>query len=66
MAFTQTELDAIEKAIAEGALEVQYKDKRIKYASFEDLMKRRDLIKRELGLSGKTTRLKAEFSKGLE
>jgi len=66
MSFTQTDLDNIESAIAENALEVRDSNGRwVKYASMSDLLKRRDLIKREMGLTNKTTRIFTKFSKGL-
>ncbi|WP_238535631.1 phage head-tail joining protein [Paraburkholderia phytofirmans] len=48
MAFTQQNLDAIEKAIATGTLSVEYNGKRITYRSMGDLLKARDVIKTEL------------------
>lgn len=65
MAWTQDDLTKIEAAIAEGALEVEYKDKRVKYQSARDLRKTRELIRRDLGLNKRTVRVKAEFNKGL-
>lgn len=66
MAFTQTQLDALDAAIASGTLIVQYDGKRIQYQTMSDLIRARDLIKGELGsASGKpraTTAL-AEFSR---
>lgn len=48
MAFTQQNLDAIEKAIATGTLSVEYNGKRITYRSMSDLLRARDVIKAEL------------------
>ena len=48
MAFTQQNLDAIEKAIATGTLSVEYNGKRVTYRSMSDLLKARDVIKAEL------------------
>lgn len=49
--FTQERLDALESAIAEGALRVKYSDKEIEYRSLKDMMKIRDLMKKALGQS---------------
>lgn len=66
MAFSQDDLDKIEQAIASGALEVRYKDKSVKYNSLSDLLKARDLIKRELGhVTAEGQRILPKFSKGL-
>ncbi|AWB32370.1 phage head-tail joining protein [Orrella marina] len=48
MAYTQKDLDAIEKAIAGSELEVQYGDKRIRFRSMDELERARDRIKLEL------------------
>lgn len=70
MAFTQIELDALEVAIAQGALTVKYGDKEVTYDSYEKLLQRRNLIRSELGLNGVNPgnrgRRYGQFSKGLE
>lgn len=69
MAFTQTELDALEAAIAQGALTVKYGDKEVTYDNLDKLLQRRNLIRNELGLNGANPgnrgRRYASFSKGL-
>jgi hypothetical protein len=55
MAFSQDDLDALEDAIKSGAEEVQYRDKKIKYRSLEKMLSLRDLMRRELGLTGDAT-----------
>jgi hypothetical protein len=46
MAFTTTDLTAIERAIASGELHIQFSDGRaVTYRSIDELMKARDLIK---------------------
>lgn len=68
MAITQSDLqeklDAIECALYEGVLEVQYSDKKVRYRSFDEMKKTIDLIKSQLGKSKKTCRIPAKFSKG--
>jgi hypothetical protein len=65
MAFTSDQLTALENAIAEGALEVQYSDKRVKYRSLDEMMKIREMMRRDLGVTTSTdNRTYARFSKG--
>jgi hypothetical protein len=57
MAFTQTQLDALESAIAEGVLTVRTADgKLVTYQSMSDMLKARDLIASSLAASSGTTR----------
>lgn len=66
MAWTQTDLDKIEAAIKDGVLSVKYSDKTVQYRSLDEMLKIRDLIKKELGIStGAGQRLYASYSKGL-
>jgi thiamine monophosphate synthase len=66
MAFTQEQLTALEAALAEGTRTVKYRDREITYRTVDEMLKLRDLIRRDLGLVKKTARLKGEFSKGLK
>lgn len=52
MAFTTTQLAALEAAIASGELVVQYDGKRVEYRSVADLVKARDLVRGELRAAG--------------
>jgi hypothetical protein len=72
--FTQDQLNALEAAIADGALKVKYSDKEVEYRSLGEMLKIRDIMINALGLNqvcskskglfgGK--RLKMEHSKGL-
>lgn len=64
--FTEANLKAINKAIAAGALEVEYADKRVKYHSASELIQLRELIRGELGLNkGRSTRVYSDYTKGL-
>jgi len=72
--FTKENLKNLEAAIAEGAQKVKYSDKEIEYRSLKDMLKIRDLMRKELGIGqcspGKKglfggVRLKAEHSKDL-
>lgn len=48
MAYTQTDLARIEKAIAKGERVVWFGDRRVEYRSIDELRKAREDIKREL------------------
>jgi hypothetical protein len=71
--FTKENLNSLEAAIAEGAMRVKYSDKEIEYRSLKEMLKIRDLMKRELGLcksKGKKglfggTRIHSEYDKDL-
>jgi|CXWL01.1.fsa_nt_gi hypothetical protein len=51
MAFSQTQLDALEAAIATGTLEVSVGDKKVRYQTTSDLIKARDLLRDQLNAS---------------
>lgn len=44
MAFSQTDLDAIDRAIASGVLRVEFADRRVEYQSMADLLRARAAI----------------------
>lgn len=48
MAFTQTDLNNIDTAIATGELSVEVSGKRVIYRSMDDLQKAREIIKSDL------------------
>ena len=65
MAWSQTDLDNLEKAIALGTRRVKYSDKEVEYNSFADMMKARDAIRKELGLiDAAHKRIYSEHTKG--
>lgn len=64
MAWTQEQLDAIESAIANGTLSVEYADKKVTYRSLEDLLRVRDLMRKALGLAPRVTRYVVTPDKG--
>jgi hypothetical protein len=66
MAYTSEQLTTLEAAIAQGALEVEYKDKRVKYRSLAEMNELRRQMQVELGTFTTNGRRFAEFSKGLE
>lgn len=71
--FTLERLEALEAAIADGVLSVQYSDKNITYRSMKEMLQARDLMRRKLGLKGSCgekglfggTRRNPRHSKGL-
>lgn len=66
MAWTTTDLDAIEKAIVNGTTIVKYADKSVTYRSIDELIRIRDLIKKELGMTNAASgRVYSSHSKGL-
>lgn len=66
MAFTATDLAAIETAIASGALSVRYADRSVTYRSMDELIKARDIIKAALAAAAGTSYTSyVQTSKGL-
>ena len=55
MAYTLTQLEALEAAIATGELSVSYDGKQVTYRSIAELTAARDLIKGELEATGLLT-----------
>lgn len=65
MAYTTEQLNALDAAIAEGALTVKYQDKQVTYRSLDEMIRIRNLMRDELGLNGASGgRRFASFSKG--
>lgn len=52
MAFTQTQLAAVEAAIASGELRVVFDGREVTYRSVDDLMKARNTIRAALQATG--------------
>ena len=55
MAFTQEQLTALETAIAQGAQSVRFNGREIRYQSTADMIRLRDTMRAELGVSAPTT-----------
>lgn len=56
MAFTQTQLTALENSIAQGVLTVRYSDGRlITYHSAKEMLSLRDKMRAELGIESPAT-----------
>lgn len=52
MAFTLTQLDAIESALASGELAIEYEGKKVQYRSMADLVTARNILRAELIAAG--------------
>ncbi|MFW6040112.1 MAG: phage head-tail joining protein [Gemmatimonadota bacterium] len=64
--FTDQDLARIDKAIAQGALSVEFADGRtVQFSTFKELVARRNFIARQLGEQAGRQRLFAEFKKGV-
>jgi len=48
MAYTQADLEKLDRAIANSQLEVQYDGKRVRFRSTDELMRARAHVEREL------------------
>lgn len=65
MAYTQSDLDAIDRAIATGTRRVTVDGRSVEYRDVAEMMRVRDLIKRDLGQTAGSTRRYGTYSKGL-
>lgn len=63
MAWTVSDLDTIEKAIASGTKVVQYSDKKVEYQAIGDMLKARDAIRGALIAAGLLTNTVASNSR---
>lgn len=52
--YTEEQLASLDRAIAEGALIVQYRDKKIEYRSLNEMLRIRALMASDLGAAGAT------------
>jgi hypothetical protein len=68
VAYTTDQYNTLVAAIAQGALEVQYADKKVTYRSLNDMLRlKRDMeIEMGIGPAKKSTRKYAQFSTGLK
>lgn len=65
MAWQQSDLDALETALAKGVRRVRYSDKEVEYQSIDDMIKVRELMRQQLSVTTRPQRIYARFSKGL-
>lgn len=64
MAFSQTELDALKSAYAQGYLQVSFNGRTVTYGSADDLWKRIRAIEAEIN-STSTTHLKPRYQRAV-
>lgn len=66
MAYQQSDLDALDSAIAQGVLRVRYNDKDVIYRSLQEMLQIRALIQKELaGPNAPTGKKYASFKSGI-
>lgn len=65
MAWTQTDLDKLDKAIASGRMRVQFSDRTVEYRSIDEMLRVRSMIVGNLD-SSKKTRVSPRYSKDVE
>lgn len=63
MAFTTTQLETLESAIASGTRTVKYEDREVTYQSLEAMLSVRDIMKRELGTETSTRYTLASYDR---
>ena len=61
MAYTQTDLDNLDRAIADGNLTVRFGDRTVTRRSVEELMILRQHVERQLNVAGAVTRAYPRF-----
>ena len=67
MAYTVDEYNALKSAFAQGALEVQYADKKVTYGAASDMLRRIKVIENEMGIIPAKPQVRyAQHSKGLQ
>lgn len=67
MAWSQTDLDTLDKAIGEGVTSVRYLDRSVQYRSLREMLALRALMTDELALAStlKNTMRSFTYSKGI-
>jgi hypothetical protein len=66
MAWTQTDLDRLDAAIAKGVKSVTYQSGSVTYQSLAEMLQIRDMMRDELGLNAaKVTRSVGAYDNGL-
>jgi len=64
--FTSADLARLDKAIAQGVMEVTFSDGRsVTFSTFQELVARRNFVARQLGEESGRQRLFSEFKKGV-
>lgn len=65
MAYTIQQVQALQDAIASGAKDVQYGDKRVTYQSAQEMRQTLETMKAELGIGTARRRVFVSHSKGI-
>lgn len=64
--FTQDDLARLDEAISQNVREVQYADgRRVHFSSWEDLIKRRNFVARQVGENAGRQRMRTKVTKGV-
>lgn len=64
---SQSDLDALNKAIFQGVTKVKYSDKEITYRSLDEMIRISNLMKQDLGLVDRgPRRMHTQFRKGFD
>ena len=58
MAYSQEDIDNLKTTISRGEIEVQYKDRKVKYRSIDEMIKVLSVMESEVNPSTSTTRPK--------
>lgn len=56
-----TKLNALESAILDGVLKIEYSDKKIEYRSLKEMISIRNMLRKECGLSKSIKRTQAVY-----
>lgn len=64
MAFTQSDLDALEIAIATGATSFSYEGKTVSYRSLDEMLRVRGIMQQALGLTSGSSTMVAAHNRG--
>ena len=64
MAYTQADLDAIDRAITGGTKRVTIEGKTVEYRDMDELLKARALIRAQLGQTSTSRRRYGTYAKG--
>lgn len=66
MAYSQQDIDALQKAIAQGVRKVKYQDRETEFRSLDEMLQTLNMMQKSVGnASGKIRLINPEFSKGL-
>lgn len=65
MAYTSSDLSALERAIKSGARRVKYENREVEYRSLDEMQRLRNQMRRELGLAKSYKAIQPKFDKGL-